>query len=118
MVTKKTAGTGARSTARSAKATKRSAKSPKRVLARAEGPQCFWVNDGEVLADLLELKHALALMSGETFSYHVNGTRNDFADWIEFVLGDTELALALRGAKKPKQAHTIVVRRLSIYDLP
>lgn len=96
---------------------KRSAQSPKRVLARAEGAQCFWVNDGAILADLVEFSTALAKMSGDTYAYHVTGNRNDFADWVEFVLGDTELALTLRDVEKPKPARAIVVRRLKIYEL-
>lgn len=97
---------------------KHTAKHAKRVLARAEGPQCFWVHNGEILADLVEFERALASMALDTFTHHVSESRNDFADWIEFVLGDTELAAALRGATKPRQARTIVVRRLKIYDLP
>ncbi len=97
---------------------KRTAKTSKRVLARAEGSQCFWVNDGQILADLVEFEKALEQMTPDTFEYHVQDSRNDFADWIEFVLGDTELATLLRETFKPRQAHTVVLRRLKIYDLP
>lgn len=97
--------------------TRRSGKTPKRVLAKAQGSQCFWVNEGPILSDLVELAEALDSMTSETYTYHVGTTRNDFADWVEYVLGDTELASLLRGSKKPRQARTIVVRRLKIYDL-
>ncbi len=118
MVTKKdkVIGTKAKSTSKSGGA-KKHAVSAKRVLARAEGAQCFWVNDGKILADLVEFSTALGKMAQDTYSYHVDTTRNDFADWVEFVLGDTELATLLRGVKKPSQAKTIVVRRLKIYSL-
>lgn len=89
----------------------------KRVLARAEGAQCFWVTNGTILSDLVELRDALEHMEDEIFSYHVKGKRNDFANWIEFVLGDTELAAALRKTAKPKTMHTAVVRRLKIYSI-
>ncbi len=115
MATKKVAKTAPKKAPAQAK--KRSTKSPKRVLARAEGAQCFWVNDGAILADLVEFSNALEKMTTDTFEYHVTGSRNDFADWVEFVLGDTELALALRDAMKPRGARSIVVRRLKIYEL-
>jgi hypothetical protein len=115
MTTKKGVKTATKKTVATSK--KRSTKSPKRVLARAEGAQCFWVNDGAILADLAEFSNALEKMSADTFAYHVSGSRNDFADWVEFVLGDTELALALRGVMKPKSARSVVVRRLKIYGL-
>lgn len=89
----------------------------KRVLARAEGPQCFWVRDGSVLADLVELEQVLEHMAGDVFSYHVSEGRNDFADWIEFVLGDTELSAMIREVGTPKKARALVVKRLKIYQL-
>jgi hypothetical protein len=117
MTTQKTAS---KKTASPKQAAKKStpSRASKRVLARAEGTQCFWVTDGKVLSDLVEFGTALHEMEKEVFGYHVSGSRNDFADWIEYVLGDTELAGMLRKTKTSKQAHTVVLRRLKIYDLP
>lgn len=80
------------------------------------GEECFWVTDGRVLSDLLELKDALASMSEDVFAYHVSKGRNDFADWIESALHDAELAAAFRRSKKPNTARDIVVSRLRIYS--
>jgi hypothetical protein len=92
-------------------------KAAKRVLARADGPQCFWVNEGPILSSLLDLKDALQKMSSAMYAHHVGESRNDFADWIEYVLGDVDLAAELRPLRTPKQARTVVIRRLKIYDL-
>ena len=89
----------------------------KRVLARAEGPQCFWVHDGSILADLVEFEQALESMSADVFAHHTSKTRNDFADWVAYVLGDTELSEKLRAATTPKKARSVVVQRLKIYQL-
>ncbi len=89
----------------------------KRVLVCAEGDQCFWTTDGKVIANLVELKDALSTMGKEIFEYHVTSEKNDFADWIQYVLGDTELATKIRVVKKSGSAHTVVVSRLKIYDL-
>lgn len=89
----------------------------KRVLARAEGPQCFWVHDGSILADLVEFERALESMSKEAYEHHTAKSSNDFADWVAHVLGDTELSEKLRGATTPKKARSIVVQRLKIYQL-
>ena len=56
-------------------------------------------------------------MADEVFKFHVNKEKNDFANWIEDILGDKDLAKAIRKSKKPKTAKTVVVRRLKIYDL-
>jgi hypothetical protein len=96
----------------------RASKKQKRILARAEGPQCFWVTDGTIIADLVELSAALKTMERDVFAHHVNAERNDFADWVEWVLGDSELAEMSRTLQTPKALHTAVIRRLKIYDLP
>lgn len=107
---KKTAGTTKKVS------TKAKAK-PTRVLARAEGPQCFWVTDGRILSDLIEFRDALEKMDAAIFTYHVKGKRNDFADWVQHVLGDTELAAAMRKTLKSGTMRQAVVRRLKIYGL-
>lgn len=106
-----------KATTRKSGGSKKVSKTSKRVLAKAQGEQCFWANDGKILATLVDLERALLKMSKDTFLHHVRGTKNDFADWVEFVLGDTELALELRGATTAAKTRTLVARRLKIYDL-
>lgn len=96
---------------------KATTKKPKRVLAQASGPQCFWVTDGSIIANLAELRDLLGAITNEVFKHHVTKEKNDFADWVEFVLGDRELAQALRKIREPKSARIAVVTRLRIYDL-
>ncbi len=96
---------------------KKSTKVAKRALVCATGEQCFWTTDGRIISNLVELSEQLAHMSDEVFAYHAHAARNDFADWIDAVLGDSELAKSMRASRKPKTAHTIVVRRLKLYDI-
>ena len=96
---------------------KRVATKQKPVLVCADGGSCFWVHDGPILKDLVELRDALAEMSPETFSYHANKERNDFADWIESILGDKTLATSFRKSRKPNTARTLVVKRLRYYQV-
>lgn len=88
-----------------------------RVLVCADGQECFWTTDGQILKDLTELRDALTKMSEEVFSFHVTRERNDFADWVEQVLKDASCAAALRKSRKPKTARTVVVRHLKLYRL-
>lgn len=89
----------------------------KQALVCAPHEQCFWVTDGRVLANLVELRDALASMTDDVFTYHVTRERNDFADWIEYVLLDRELASVFRKSKKPNTARDVVVSRLRIYSI-
>lgn len=95
---------------------KKSQKTEKMALICAHNDECFWTTDGKVLANLVELRDTLDSMAEEVFTYHVNKEKNDFADWVESVLQDAELAAALRKAKKASTAKTVVVRRLKIYE--
>ena len=96
---------------------KKPAKAGAMTLVYADNQKSFWVNDGRILNSLLALKEALAEMEKAIFTHHVNQEKNDFADWVEVVLGDATCALDLRKAKTPKSAHSAVVKRLKVYQV-
>ncbi len=85
----------------------------RRFLANVPEEFVFWCNDGRVLRNLLELKDALTTMSDETYTYHVNAEKNDFANWVKDIIGDTRLANDLRKARSREEAARIVARRLA-----
>ena len=96
---------------------KKSSGKEKRQLVRASGEYCFWTNDGSVISNLSELADVLGSMDSAVFAHHVTRDRNDFADWIEGVLLDAELAKSIRSAKNSGGAHVAVVRRLKLYNV-
>ena len=66
---------------------------------------CFWVHYGPILKDLRELRDALATqISDAQFAHHVEGDRNDFANWVDHVLAEKTCARALRKAKSVAEA--------------
>lgn len=91
-------------------------KDTKHALVCANGEQCFWTTDGKIISNIVELSDALETMTGDVFTHHVTKEKNDFANWIESVLNDRELAKNLRTAKKPNTARAIIVRRLKVYN--
>lgn len=115
---KKTRKTTARkSTKKTAKkeSKKTTAKNVK-LLVCAPDDKCFWTNDGQILKNLEELKLAFGTMDDEVFMHHVNKEKNDFADWVEYVLEDQDCAIALRKSRKPGSAQTTVIRHLRFYN--
>lgn len=66
------------------------------ILRSTEPEKAFYVNNGPVLFSLADLNSALQKMSKETFAYHANEEKNDFANWIETTLGDETLAKSIR----------------------
>ena len=118
VATKRTTKTTQRRAAAPKKtATKKGASKPRAkaatntmVVARPE--QAFWVCDGSVLHSLADLAAALPAMSDEIYTQHVNRDKNDFAAWIELVLGEPELAATVRRARTKKTATSAIEKRV------
>lgn len=89
----------------------------KKSMPKASDKESFWVSNGAILNDLATLADALDAMDKAVFAYHVSKEKNDFADWVEVVLGDKACAAALRKSKTPKTAKTVVVRHVKLYQV-
>ncbi|RMD67131.1 hypothetical protein D6817_02405 [Candidatus Pacearchaeota archaeon] len=85
----------------------------KQFLSNCAPEHCFWCRDGRILCNLRELAEALESMSGETFSYHANKEKNDFAKWVEDIFHDSALASELRRARKASGAARRVKARIA-----
>lgn len=85
-------------------------------LVNADDTSSFWVNNGPVLKNIPDLKNALLGMSEDTFKYHVNKEKNDFADWVRDILKDNVLANKLAKTKTLKSTIKAVEERLKKYN--
>lgn len=72
----------------------------------------FILKGGMELRNLVELGNALKTMDQDTFSYHVNEHKNDFASWVSHCVTDQELAENLKGASTSEEAGKIVTDRV------
>jgi len=81
----------------------------------ATDEHCFWTTDGRVLKSLADLVFAFGSMEETVFIYHANETKNDFADWVEYVLKDAACAEDLRKTKSPKRALNVTKKYLKSY---
>jgi len=123
-IAKKVTSTAKKGTSKKAapkKVTKGKKATPKkahiRALVCAIGEECFWTHDGKVLENLADLQMAFGTMDEEVFLHHANKEKNDFADWVEYVLQDLECAAMLREAKKKADAEKILAKQLRYYVL-
>jgi hypothetical protein len=112
--TKKTqAGTPVKSQARSQeKAAPKTKKQPAEVPVKVPAEYVFWCHDGSVFEDLEQLAEGLAAMSDETFEYHSNQVKHDFANWIRDIIRDEELAEELAQVNNGASAARSVAARL------
>ena len=65
--------------------------------------ECFWVNNGPVVATLGELRVALESMSAAQYRYHTRGG-NDFAQWVRDCFGADACAKKLEKATTKTRA--------------
>lgn len=81
----------------------------------ADVPQeyVFWCCDGQILKNLKELRDAFAVMSEDTFAYHVNAVKNDFHNWVKDIIKDEVLASDLLKAANTRTAVRIVTERIA-----
>ena len=100
-----------------AKKTSKKATPTLRSLVYASNHQSFWVSNGLIQNSLVALSEALKQMEKEVFQHHVSKDKNDFADWVYDVLGDSSCATDLRKAKTLPSARSVVVKHLKFYKL-
>jgi len=96
---------------------KKAVTSSKPTLVVAENKHSFWVADGQILNSLSALKDALLVMDKATFVHHVAKDKNDFAVWVETVLGDKDCALDLGKVKTLTATKTAVSKHLKKYGI-
>jgi hypothetical protein len=77
--------------------------------------ECFWTRDGRILQNLQDLHLAFGSMDEEIFLHHANTEKNDFADWVEHVLEDLDVAVELRTAKERTEAEKMLATHLKSY---
>ncbi len=73
----------------------------------------FWSHDGREFKNLQELALGLISMDNETYMYHVNNNKNDFAHWVKEVIGDQEMARELEQAMSRTDAAEKVTSRVT-----
>jgi hypothetical protein len=74
--------------------------------------KAFWFHMHLVAKNLEEFAEGLSQISDDVFAYHSSGQKNDLADWIHEVIGDSVLARQLRAVRTKDEASLVVHNRL------
>jgi hypothetical protein len=75
--------------------------------------QQFIVKDGPALQNLKDLQSALATITNEQFSHHVNSAKNDFYNWVYHAVKDEKLALQLSRSRSRDSMAKAVNKRIN-----
>ena len=88
-------------------------KEANKLLVNTSDQLAFYCNDGRVLHNLRDLADALRMMSDDTYRYHANDAKNDFAAWVRDVFGDARLSNELLWSSSRKQAAEKVAHKVA-----
>jgi hypothetical protein len=86
----------------------------KRFLADVPEEYVFRCCDGQILRNVKELRDSLNTMKDETYVFHANKEKNDFANWANDIIKDEMLAKDLQKAPNRAQAVKLVASRIAI----
>ena len=89
-----------------------------RVLSDCPQGLEFWTCHGTIIKNIYELHDTIQGLNEYAFRYHVNkdNHKNDFAEWIIDVLGDSELAHKLAGVLDKKKYLSIIEKRIKEFE--
>lgn len=81
-------------------------------LSKVPADKAFYVHNGGQITGLKELAESLETMPDESFAYHVSSEKNDFANWVNDILMDENLAKELRKTQNKGKMARLVKKRL------
>ncbi len=87
-----------------------------KLLANVPEEYVFRCADGRVFQNMKDLEQSLTTMTDETFSYHANKDKNDFANWVKDIIKDDKLAKDLTKSLTRAQAVKTVTKRLAFLN--
>ncbi len=84
----------------------------KKLFTEAHPSNHFFVSDGSVIKNVVELIDALEKMHEDTYKFHANEEKNDFSSWVKDVFGEHKLAENLKTAASKAEAQLAVAKSL------
>ncbi len=78
------------------------------VLSTVPLEQVFWTVDGQSFASLVELMQGIKVMEGRVYNYHADPKHQDFAKWINVVVGDRALSIQVKKSSSQKETYKII----------
>ncbi len=84
----------------------------RKVFGKAPEKYSFYLQDGRKLQSVYELIDELETMTDEAFGHFVTETENHFANWVEHVFGEKNLADELRHVHHRLDAQRAILKHL------
>ena len=82
------------------------------ILSSVDHNKAFYLTNGTHVHDLMQLADEVHHMDQSTFASHVNGQKHDFANWVNEVFEQPDLAKKLSSATTPHNVEIILLRAI------
>jgi len=82
----------------------------KDILKDANPEHYFFVQDGTILKNVLDLSKQLDNMADDIFKHHVNEMKNDFSNWIRDIFREEKLAEELLKTTDKDKTQLIILK--------
>jgi len=99
-----------KATTKSKKAAAKKRVAKKKVFVKAPEDKHFILLTGERLSHFIELADKLEHIQEDVFSHHVREEKNDFANWIQDVFNEPELAKQVASKKNSKDMQITIYK--------
>jgi hypothetical protein len=88
---------------------------PRKTALKTDAPekQVFVLCNGKPVKNIRELADVMDEIEDHVFSHHVTHDRNDFANWVNDVFKDVELATELANAKDKRHFQLVIYKHLT-----
>ncbi len=84
----------------------------RKILNNVPDDKAFITHGGSRLFNLEDLREEIKFMSEPEFKEYVNKDKNDFANWVEYVIEDKELADKLRETRDKEKTFNLINSRI------
>ena len=84
----------------------------KNILKDTNSNHYFFVQDGTILKNVLDLSKHLDKMADEVFKHHVSEMKNDFSNWIKDVFKEEKLAKELLKTTDKDKTQIIILKHV------
>jgi hypothetical protein len=89
-----------------------SRKADRKLSVEIKPDNYFVLCDGRSVKDIAELAKILETLSDDVFYYHVTTEKNDFANWLNDVFKEEQLASDIRSSKSKIEMIALLYKRL------
>jgi hypothetical protein len=84
----------------------------KDLLKDADKEHYFYLCNGTVVKNVLELSKCIESMDEGVFRYHVNDVKNDFSSWINDIYNDDKLAKKMLETTDKDKTQIVLLKEL------